>query len=872
MKKSLFLLMFSLFFMNMVFSQDFIHGKIADSLRNPIAFANVALLEKGVIIRYTQSNKDGQYAFKQQVTTSSKYTQLQFTAVGFEKKTLPITESQKQYDVLLKLSLHILNEVLIKSKPAPIQKRGDTTNFDFSFYKTPQDRSVEDVLRKIPGIEISDLGKISYNGKSITSFFIDGDNLLDDKYTLGTKTIPSGMVDTLQVFENHQPIKALHKFSASDNVSLNIVLNPKARIKVTGLANLGLGTNDHFKEEMNLMSLKRGYKTLNILKYNSDGYDLAREITGHNFTEKNNELSRNVNDALIDLNTISAPNLNQNKYLFNRAFLSSSNQLFKLKNDVQLKLSGHYFKDTQRISFSRLTQQIVLADTIRFFEEQSQRYQPQKLEFRADLTINKKSDYFNNTLVFKNERSAVQASVRINSKPVNQLLKTKPYEFYNEAKYIRAIQSNQVLEFSSFISKSNNHQNLNLSPPVFNGYETQQVNMPQLFTNHSVALKVSSRRIFQEYKIAHTYDEKEINSAINDQYTDQLGNHLRWKYHRLQFQPSFSYIDEKLRILLALPLNYNNFNYGDDLYGSRQQQNKLIFEPKLSFKFNQGKENKVSVQYQYKNNFGDAANQYQGYILLNYRTLNVYNPEFLSQSNTHNFSAGYNFSKSISLFSFNVFGLYSIKENNAINRISFNDFNQTTLQLPLVNYNRNLLFIGNTNKYIYELRTTVKANFALQQLYTNQVLNTQLLPFKTTVYTFGGGTDTKFSDQIYLRYNASYIPTSSKTRATKSRAQHTNFINQKMELVLLPVKTLVFKMNAEHQYYKSTNSNASKYLFIDADLSWKFAKTRQELRFSAINLTNIKSYKTNYLSAYTSANTSYQLLGRFFQVNYIFNL
>ncbi|WP_182955668.1 TonB-dependent receptor [Pedobacter gandavensis] len=857
--------------MSNVFSQDYIHGKVTDSLRNPIAFANVALMNNGVIMSYTQSNKNGLYTFKKTEENSLRYTHLQFTFVGFEKITLPIIEAQKQYNVVLKSTDHVLKEVIVKSRPAPIQKRGDTTNFDFAFYKAPQDRSVEDVLKKIPGIEVTPAGKISYNGKSITSFFIDGDNLLDDKYALGTKTIPSGMVDTLQVFENHQPIRALSKISPTDHVSLNIILNPKARIKITGLANLGLGTSEHAKEEVNLMSLKKGYKTLNLLKYNSDGYDLSKEITAQNFGEMNNELSRNLNYPLIDLNTIAIPYLNQNKYLFNRAFLSTTNQLFKLKEDIQLKFSGHYFKDSQRSNFSRLNQQIVLTDTIRFFEEQNQRYEPQKLEFRGDLTINKKSGYFNNTLVFKNERSNALALVFINAERVNQQLKTTPYEFYNEAKYIKAIPNNKAIELFSFISKSNNNQHLNLAPAVFNGYVLQQISMPQLFTNNSLALKVSNRNFFQEYKLSHTYDEKEINSAINGNYTDHLGNQLRWKYHRFQFNPSFNYITERIRVSLGLPLNYNNFSYRDDLYARNQSYDQFVFEPKIAVKINQGKENKITAQYQYKNNFADAATQYQGYILLNYRTLNAYNPDFLSQSNTHNFSLGYNFSKSIRLFSINVFGLYSIKENNSISQISFSDFNQTTLQLPLINYNRNLMFNGNTNKYIFDLKTTVKANFTLQQLYSNQVLNNVLLPYRTTVYTFGASTDTKFSDQVYLKYNASYVPTRSKSTAFNSGTQETKFINQAMELVILPVSSVVFKLNLEHQHYKNTNSDASNYLFLDANLSWKFAKAKQELRFSAINLSNVKSYRTNYLSAYTSASSTYQLLGRFFQVNYIFN-
>ncbi|QPH38107.1 carboxypeptidase-like regulatory domain-containing protein [Pedobacter endophyticus] len=862
---------FATWSISIAYAQSGWYGTVTDSSSNPIAYVNVALLNNGIILSYTTSDKVGKYLFDKHIKDNTLCTHLQFTAVGYKKKTVALTKPDRLYNVVLDQSLEVLSEILVKAKPAPIKKQGDTTNFDLAFYKAPQDRVIEDVLKKIPGIEITDAGKISYNGKAITSFFIDGDNLLDDKYALGTRTIPPGMVDTLQVFENHQPIKALNNISPSDNVSLNIVLNPKARIKFTGFANLGLATRAHFKEEANLMSFKKDYKTLNIMKYNSDGYDLSKDITAQNFLEKNNDLSRNINYPLIDLNIIAAPNINPNKYLFNRALLTSTNQLFKLKNDVQLKLSGHYFNDRQRSNLARLTEKIISADTIRFFEELSQNYKPQNVALRGDLTINKKNYYFNNTLRLKSENTNVAALITVNAEPVKQDVRTKPYELYNEANFIKTFGGNKATEFFSFLSKSDNRQKLTLTPAVINGYSNQQIETPQLFVTNSLAFKVSTGKLSQEYKIAHIYDEKEINSAINEIYTNGLGNGLKWKYNRLQFNPFYSYLNNKVRISLGLPVSYNSFSYGDRLFSSNEHHVRFLIEPKFALKINHGKENRITAQYQYKNDFGDASTQYRGYILANYRTLNAYDTNFLSQSNTHHFSAGYNFSKSISLFSFNVLGFYSVKERNAINQISFSGFNETTMQLPLVNYNRNLLLMANTNQYIFALKTTLKANVALQQLYTNQLLNSELMPYKTKTYTCGIGTDTKFSDAAYLKFSASFVPIRSKATAFDFSERRSEFLNQKIELVLLPRKSIVFKINGEHQYYNSTISQPSNYLFLDAGLSLKFAKVKQELTLSAINLTNVKSYRNTFLAAYTSSTTNYQLLGRFFQANYSFN-
>jgi hypothetical protein len=63
-------------------------------------------------------------------------------------------------------------------------------------------------------------GKISYNGKAISNLYIGGDNLLDDKYNIATSSIPNGVVDKVQVMENHQPIKMLKDKVVSEDVAL----------------------------------------------------------------------------------------------------------------------------------------------------------------------------------------------------------------------------------------------------------------------------------------------------------------------------------------------------------------------------------------------------------------------------------------------------------------------------------------------------------------------------------------------------------------------------------------------------------------------------------------------------------------------------
>lgn len=884
LRKAFFLLLIC--YASAAFSQNVISGKLIDTAGIAVPFGNVSLLNNSTIIRFTQSDKYGNFKIEVGPLNEDHHNSLQVTSIGFKKVVVALKPRLFSYQIVLHAEHQQLKEVLIKSNPIPVQKKGDTTNFDLKFFKEPQDRVIEDVLKRLPGISIDRNGRISYKGKQITTLYVDGDNLLDDKYTLGTRSIPVAIVDTVQVFENHQPIRSLKKISPSNQVSLNLTLNPQARIKVTGQTDLGLATDKRVKEEAVLMSFKKEYKTLNTFKYNRAGLDLSKELLSQTPMGSPRNFNSQMYVPLLNVNSIATPSLSQNKYLDNQALLAATNQLFKLKKDIQFKVAAHYFQDRQRSDFSQITRQIVGIDTINFSEVRHQTFKPEQLQVKADLEINKEAYFFNNTLAFNRNPANTISQTRINSTPVVQGLSALPTDFYNRLKYIKAFKEIYAVEFSSYVSKSNNVEELNINPLAFNTFSRQEVRTPVWFANNAINLKIGGKPFFQEYKLEHTYRKVEINSDLtqaNLSARDSLENRLSWESGKLLFSPSFKYKTSKLRLSLDLPLSYHRIQANDPNYQNDTKEDLILFEPQLYLQMDQGRENRITMQYQFQNDYGDANTQFQGYILSNYRTLGAYKNDGLFRSNTHNFSLAYNISKSIRLFSLNTVGTYSVKENNSITSIALQGFNQTNIRLPLLNYDKRLMWISSMSKYIFDWKTTVKANFSLQNLWNTQIINETLSPYKTNSYNYGLQIDKKISDQFYSNYSVALILITSRLahneynlqvgeRYGSDNVQRNRFMNQNMELVYIPAKPLLFKLNLEHQYYQNTFRRANNYLFCDASVSWKLDKIKSEVTFAAVNLTNVRSFKTNYLSAYTSVNSKYNLLSRFFQLNYRFNL
>ncbi|MFN9998152.1 MAG: carboxypeptidase regulatory-like domain-containing protein, partial [bacterium] len=138
---------------------------------------------------------------------------IKVNAYGFNSNSRFYTINDFSNDFTLIPNVLKLPDVIVKNKPQMIRKIGDTLSYSVDAFAVKSDKTIGDVLKKIPGIEVTAKGQIFFNGLPINYFYIDGDNLLDDKYNIATSTIPYDLVDKIQVIEHNQHIKILEGIS-----------------------------------------------------------------------------------------------------------------------------------------------------------------------------------------------------------------------------------------------------------------------------------------------------------------------------------------------------------------------------------------------------------------------------------------------------------------------------------------------------------------------------------------------------------------------------------------------------------------------------------------------------------------------------------
>lgn len=211
-----------LFFVLQVQSQRKLSGRITGNEGEPIGGANILVTPKGsaVILSFAMTDGAGNFNINLQSAVDSMV--IKVVAFGYSSASKTVSSSVAEINFQLNHQVTELPTVIITTPP--IVEVGDTINFRIDAFSNKQDRVIRDVIARLPGIEIDAGGQITFQGKSISHYYIDGLDLLGDQYNIANQNIPADLVDRVQILRNHQNIKLLDSLKTSDQPALNLKL------------------------------------------------------------------------------------------------------------------------------------------------------------------------------------------------------------------------------------------------------------------------------------------------------------------------------------------------------------------------------------------------------------------------------------------------------------------------------------------------------------------------------------------------------------------------------------------------------------------------------------------------------------------------
>lgn len=222
-----------------------LYGTVTETNGEPLPYATITARPPGksIILTYTTTGNDGRFRL---TLDSLQAVDLLTRYVGKETDTLRLRPpfDDQPLSIQLQPSDNDLPSIEVTTDRRPITINNDTTTYNVATFRDSLDRSIEDVLRKMPGVEVGENGAIKFRGKDIETILIEDSDMFGMDYQLASKNIRARDIGTVEAIDHYQEDMVLSDVNTSDAVVLNLKLNDDKRSVVAGeiMGQLGPGT------------------------------------------------------------------------------------------------------------------------------------------------------------------------------------------------------------------------------------------------------------------------------------------------------------------------------------------------------------------------------------------------------------------------------------------------------------------------------------------------------------------------------------------------------------------------------------------------------------------------------------------------------
>ena len=233
MRRSFFFCCCLMFHVVVCYAQTELSGKVVTREdRQGLEWASVvAENNQHKPVAFTKTGKGGLFVIN--IPSGKSVSFLSVSMLGYEKITVSTDSFQNGSVITIGEQPFELKEVKAVSKR--IKQQSDTLIYSVAGFRQKQDRSIADVISKMPGLEVADNGAIKYLGRPIENLYIEGMDLMGGNYTMASENLNAAKVKEVQVLTHHQQVQALRNVQFSDQTSLNLVLEEDARNTWIGL-------------------------------------------------------------------------------------------------------------------------------------------------------------------------------------------------------------------------------------------------------------------------------------------------------------------------------------------------------------------------------------------------------------------------------------------------------------------------------------------------------------------------------------------------------------------------------------------------------------------------------------------------------------
>ncbi|CAM3800876.1 hypothetical protein FLGE108171_15420 [Flavobacterium gelidilacus] len=788
--------------------------------------------------------------------------EIEIQSYGYISETIliskPLKKNKYSYDIKLYSKITELKEVVLVSKQNPFKIKNDTVVFNVSKYSDGSEKKVEDLLKKLPGIEVDANGSIKYKGKQLETVTLDGDNIFNSNYKLGTKNINIDMVDEIEAIDNYTNNLLLKGIESEGKVALNLKLK-KGKSDFSGNFENALGLkndlNSAYYSNSYLMQISSKVKSFGLLNLNNIG----RSDTYFYEKQQNKSLDRISDDDFRTKKLISDelfnPSIDPIRYNINNQIYISYNNLFKINKRLTFKSNLNFITDKINSNQNINTVNFIENNLVNTNDNYSSLKKPNVFsgEFELKYNLSKKTLFEGFSKQYFEKTSVYSTYLKNNEIGFQNFNKTKGYFSINKFVHTWKVSSNKALQ-------ANIYYTFDEIPQTFESINSfENINQKSKFKKSTLLLNYNligkSKNFSYAFQIGSGFQR---NPYFSDNSSDF--NNTTFKNNYYFSNSRLKYYYKKIIIVPNISLtNYTLYLENTNLLSKTYSSN-FVFEPSLDIIF---KEKKSTYTVSYSNTQKPISEEFifTNNVYINNRTIVKNLPSFDYQK-TNSLAFNYffndlytnttvNFTSQFQKSNGQYLSDFSIDENFSIIKNSFF-------------YEKNSSF--NTNFRISKFIDKLSLNLTysstyIKNKYPNVLNNSDIRKNTNEVFKNTFIIRTGFNSKINFENSTSLKIITSKSIITNIN----NSLNNSYKIR--------YKINKKYKasikwdvFIPNIKNKSNNYNFVDFELNYKL-NDKINFILAGNNLLNLKYFKQIENNDFSSFISTTNLTQQFFLFN-----
>lgn len=898
-----------------IFSQtSSVKGHIADTTsKENLANTAVSFLRSkdSVLYKFTRTDQNGNFSI--QNMNAGKYL-IYLTYPGYADfmDTVDI-QSGKEADLgslALLTREHLLQEVIINQQGA-IRIKGDTTEFKADSFKVREGANVEELLKKLPGIQVDKDGNITAMGESVKKVLVDGEEFFGNDPTVATQNIQADAIDKVQVFDKKSDQSVFTGIDDGDKTkTINLTLKEDKKKGYFGKLELGGGLDDKW----NNSAMYNNFKGKSKISFY--GIMSSTGKTGLNWDERSQYGSSDGNSAMMgdfggmmmfsSGDDFSSPNFYGQG--LPKSWAGGINYSNKFDNSKQT-LNGSYLynKINTEGRGSTISQSLIPGNVFTTnevgnnftskdrhalngnYEWQFDSLTSMKITANGTTGINSGSSVYNSTTIndagILANTSQRNSSYTGNNNSINStiLLRkkfTKPgrtLSFNFDEQYSNNNTDGYLYSLIDSLTQSGGYQQGITDQKKINNARTSMLNGKLVYTtpiSNTVFLSMNyalRKSISNSQKLSYDKDGAGKYSELNDTFS----NHYNFDVLTNTAGAGFNYNAKKITAFAGTDVARSNFVQTDEILHQVLKREYTNFFPRANFNYKFNSSTRISINYSGSTTQPSIQQIQPIQDNTNPLSITIGNP-LLKQSFMHNIRLNVNSYKVFTQRGFYLFGVFSTTEN-AIVTSSVVDYSSGKTVSQYINSKGNYNYYSNFgyNMKLKKLDMNVSAGLNINGSNYNNFINN----LRNTTTNNNYGINAQLYKEKEKKYNFSYRVNVNYTESNSSinSSVKTNYWthDHNLSLNLTLPKRFEFNTDVDASFRQKTdlftkNNNVIQW---NAYVGKKIFKNDKGLiKFSAFDILDHNKGYDRYITSSVIQETNYQTINRYFLLSFVWNI